>query len=387
MNKDEQIFVIYQRFLQNSATKEELRQLFKFLSEASEQELKQLLTEALGQPDVSVKADENIALLQNVRMKIMHEAESELTPVVTLKPRKRAVWYYAAASVALILSVAGILLLNKKQSSQHANDLLPGSNIAMLSVGANDTLNLQQAKAGSMLKKTAGVVIAKNTHGTITYTAYGTDTLALNQTNAIVTPRGGQYHIRLSDGTEVLLNSESKLEFPVGFTGNERKVVLTGEAYFEVAKNKHKPFIVTTGGQNVQVLGTKFNISNFAEDGGPVTTLTEGSVKVSSQNMMAVLKPGQQSRANTTGITVTDVDADLYSAWKNGEFVFENESLDVIMHKLSRWYNFETDYSKLPQKSLYMKISRQVNLSEVLGMITTTSGIKFRIDERRVTVM
>ncbi|MDT3401948.1 FecR family protein [Mucilaginibacter terrae] len=387
MNKDEQIFVIYQRFLQNSATKEELHKLFQYLDKSSEQELKQLLAEALGQPEIDVEADANFALLQNVRAKIMHEAESEMATVITLQPRKRKAWYYAAASVALVLSIGGLLLLNKKQTTQHTTDLQPGGNMAMLSVGGNDTLNLQTSNLGGFIKKTAGVNIAKTSNGTITYTAYGTDTLALSQINTLITPRGGQYHVRLSDGTEVLLNSESKLEFPVGFTGNERKVTLTGEAYFEVAKNKQKPFIVTTAGQDVQVLGTKFNISNFAEDGGPVTTLTEGSVKVSSHNQTAILKPGQQSRAKVAGITVTDVDADTYSAWKNGEFVFENESLDVIMHKLSRWYNFETDYSKLPQKSLYMKISRQVNLSEVLGMITTTSGIKFRIDERRVSVM
>lgn len=387
MNKDDKIFVIYQRFLQNTATREELGQFFSYVEKSSEQELKQLIAETLDHTNEVIETNNNLELLQNVRMKIMHQAQNEATPVITLKPRKSTLWYYAVASIALVMSVAGFLLLNKKQATQNTNDLLPGGSIAMLTVGGADTLNLQQLKTNGLLKKTAGVIIAKASNGTLTYTAYGTDTVALNQTNTLITPRGGQYHVRLSDGTEVLLNSESKLEFPVGFTGKERRVVLTGEAYFEVAKNKHKPFIVTTAGQNVQVLGTKFNISNFAEDGGPVTTLTEGSVKVSNPLAAAVLKPGQQSHTSAAGITVTNVDAELYSAWKNGEFVFENAPLDVIMHKLSRWYNFETDYSKLPQKSLYMKIGRQVNLSEVLGMITTTSGIKFRIDERRVTVM
>lgn len=387
MTRDNHISIIYQRFLENSATKQELHYFFSYLERSSEQELKQLLAQTLGESGDIVQSDKNLELLQNVRTKLMYEAERDTNKVVNLRSRKRAVWYYAAASIALVVSVAGFLLLNKKQSAKHSNDLLPGGNLAMLTVGGTDTLNLQQSNTTGLLKKTAGVVIAKTNNGTLTYTAYGTDTPALNQVNTLITPRGGQYHVRLSDGTEVLLNSESKLEFPVGFTGKNRHVVLTGEAYFEVAKNKNKPFIVTTAGQDVEVLGTKFNISNYTEDGGPVTTLTEGSVKVSNPLSTAILTPGQQSHVTTAGIKVTDVDTQLYNAWKNGEFVFENTPLDVIMHKLSRWYDFEIDYSKLPPKSLYMKIGKQVNLSEVLGTITTTTGIKFKIDERRVTVM
>ncbi|WP_295772291.1 FecR domain-containing protein [uncultured Mucilaginibacter sp.] len=386
MSNAENIRQVYQRFLQNEATRDELQQLFNLIDKSTEQELKDLLGAAIGDYVNEDAALQHIALLKKVRSRVMHFAGADATPVIELKPRKRTVWY-AAASVALVAGIAGLLLLNKPKPTQHSTDILPGGNIAMLTVGGNDTLDLQNSTAGGIIKKTAGVTISKTSNGTITYTAYGNDTVALNKTNTLITPRGGQYHVRLSDGTEVLLNSESRLEFPVGFTGNERKVVLSGEAYFEVAKNKLKPFIVSTGKQEVEVLGTKFNISNFAEDEGTLTTLNEGSVKVTGAGVTTVLKPGQQSRATEAGITVADVDTDLYSAWKGGEFVFEDASLDLVMHKLSRWYNFETDYSKLPPKKLYMRISRQVNLSEVLGMITTTSGIKFRIDERRVTVM
>ncbi len=386
MKKNEQIADIYQKFLNNVATRQELDQLFRFLNEGGESELKQLLAEALRNANVGDQMIPDQALVKNVRSRIMQYAGLDATPVIPMRSRSRSVWYYAA-SVLVLISVAGVLFLSKQGNKPHATDLKAGGNMAMLSTGGSDTIDLNAAKPGKMIQQSAGVSIAKTGDGIITYTAYGTDTAALARINTLITPCGGQYHVRLSDGTEVVLNACSKLEFPVGFTGNQRVVKLTGEAYFKVAKNKEKPFIVATGGQKVQVLGTQFNISDQPEDGGPVTTLTEGSVKVTSHNATAMLKPGQQSHATAAGITVNDVDADLYSAWKDGDFVFENVSLDIIMYKLSRWYNFEIDHSKLPQKNLYMRISRQVNLSEVLSMITTTSGVKFKIDERRVTVM
>lgn len=387
MNENQNLKDIYTKFLQNKATRYELEQMFELLKDSDEQELKQLVAQALEQNEQYADLNKHHQLLQNVRVNVMNAAGASQAKVVAMQPRSRKMWYMAAASVAVILMVAGVFLINKKQANNSVTDLRPGGNIAMLSLGGSDTLNLQQLKAGSQVKRSVGVVVSKVNNNTVAYTAYGDDTAALNQINTIVTPRGGQYHVQLSDGTEVMLNADSKLEFPVGFTGNQRKVKLTGEAYFAVAKNKAKPFIVTTAGQDVQVLGTKFNISNYAEDGGPVTTLTEGSVKVSSPSASAILKPGQQSHTGVSGISVTDVDTDVYNAWKNGEFVFENTSLDLIMHKLSRWYNFETDYSKLPPKNLYMRISSQVNLSDVLQVITTTSGVKFKIEEGRVVVM
>ncbi len=387
MNEGQSLKDIYAKFLQNKATRHELEQLFELFKDSDEHEIKQLVAQALEQNVQDKNLHQHSVLLQNVRANVMSAAESSQAIVIIMKPRSRKLWYTAAASVAVILMVAGILLFNKKQTGNSVIDLRPGGNMAMLSLGGHDTLNLQQLKNGSKVKRSAGVVVSKINSSTIAYTAYGNDTAALNQMNTIVTPKGGQYHVQLSDGTEVMLNADSKLEFPVGFTGSQRKVKLTGEAYFAVTKNKLKPFIVTTAGQNVQVLGTKFNISNYAEDGGAVTTLTEGSVKVSNPLSAAILKPGQQSHTSASGIQVTEVDPDNYNAWRNGEFVFENAPLDVIMHKLSRWYNFETDYSKLPQKSLYMRISSQVNLSDVLHVITTTSGVKFKIEEGRVVVM
>ncbi len=387
MNGNENLKDIYAKFLQNKATRYELERMFELLKDNDEQELKQLVAQVLEQNEQHADIDKHHQLLQNVRVNVMNAAGASQAKIVALQPRLRKMWYMAAASVAAILIVAGVFFINKKQTSNSVTDLRPGGNIAMLSLGGSDTLNLQQLKTGSKVKRSAGVVVSKVNNNTVAYTAYGNDTAALTQVNTIVTPKGGQYRVQLSDGTEVMLNADSKLEFPVGFTGHQRRVKLTGEAYFAVSKNKAKPFIVSAAGQEVQVLGTKFNISNYTEDSGPVTTLTEGSVKVSTSSAMAILKPGQQSRAVATGISVADVDPDTYNAWRNGEFVFENTPLDVIMHKLSRWYNFEIDYSKLPQKSLYMRISSQVNLSDVLNVITTTSGVKFKIEERRVVVM
>ncbi|MCJ8208988.1 DUF4974 domain-containing protein [Mucilaginibacter sp. RS28] len=384
MNKNNQINNYYQRFLSNTATREEVNALFIFFKEAEDSELKELLRTT----EVNETANDDYReLLQDLKERVLERAFGQEQKVVTLTSRHNKTRYYvAAASATAILSVATIFYARLSKQANVASDLKPGTDRAMLVFDKHDTLRLEGNKSSVLLNK-GSFTISRTKTGTIVYRVNGRDTAELNRQHTLTTPRGGEYHVRLSDGTEVQLNSESELAFTVGFTGHQRKVKLTGEAYFEVAHDKEKPFIVSTPGEEVQVLGTKFNISNYPEDEGPVTTLMQGSVKVTANKATAMLKPGQQSRINNSAIAVTDVDGELFDAWKNGEFVFENTPLSQIMHRLARWYDFDIDYSKLPNKNYYIRISKQVNLSEVLRMITVTSGVKFKIEERRVMVM
>jgi transmembrane sensor len=172
-------------------------------------------------------------------------------------------------------------------------------------------------------------VISKSGNGlTIKNNSKGDATLTANTLNTITIPRGGKYDITLPDGTKVWLNSSSSLIFPSAFTGSERKVTLTGEAYFEVAKNKNMPFKINVNNkQVVEVLGTHFNISAYTDERSITTTLLEGSVKVNYQNKSILIKPGQMAVNNlTTDITVEPADIDEVMAWKNGMFMFNNDN-------------------------------------------------------------
>jgi ferric-dicitrate binding protein FerR (iron transport regulator) len=192
------------------------------------------------------------------------------------------------------------------------------------------------------------------------------------------TPRGGQYQLSLPDGSKVWLNSESSITYPVVFAAQERKVKITGEAYFEVAKDKTKPFRVETNDMQVEVLGTHFNVKAYADEGPTKTSLLEGSVKIDKQ----ILKPGQ---AFTNGrIVPTDVDQDV--AWKNGIFNFNNQNLSQVMKELARWYDLEIAYPDgIPQKEYGGEIGRNLKLNQVLKGLGN-SGVHFELNGRRVTV-
>jgi transmembrane sensor len=362
MNNKEKLSIIYQRFLQNSATRNELEELFTLLNECDEPEIKAGIENELeryAEITINAEAEHQIRI---VRASLLDKINND--NVVPM--RKRRTWLYAAACIAALITISTWFGINKYAKQQ---DMLPGGYSAMLSVDGHTKVNPELWASGKA-QRVGGVIVTKQANGNISFSAKETDTVSLNHINTITTPKGGQYRVTLSDSTVV-----------------KRNVKLKGEAYFEVTKNKHKPFIVSTDGEDVQVLGTKFDITNFEEDEGPITTLIEGSVKVSTPTAFAMLKPGQQSRLNKGAIAVADIDANQFSSWKDGKFDFENASLVFVMHKLSRWYNFDIDYSKLPAHNFYISISRYSKLSDVLHMMTLSSGVKFKIDERRVTIM
>jgi len=207
--------------------------------------------------------------------------------------------------------------------------------------------------------------------------------------NTISTPKGGIYQVNLPDGTKVWLNAASSIKFPTTFAQlSQRKVELEGEAYFEVAKNKKVPFVVSTSGQQVQVLGTHFNISSYSDEGELKTTLLEGSVKVVAANTI-VLKPGQQSnlkRNGSGGLKVSTANIAQVMAWKNGFFHFEKENLHEVMRQLSRWYDIEVIYEVDRHDDEFMgDIPRGIKLSEALKILSF-EGTQFRIEGRKLIV-
>lgn len=311
-----------------------------------------------------------------------------------------------AASVSIIMIAAFLYFKNSKEkdSKSIANleerlgeDIYPGTNKAILTLSDGSQLSLDESKTGTLASQ-GDVEIKKLANGQIIYSA---DTENKNQQkdlyNTISIPRGGKYQLTLPDGSKVWLNALSKLKFPTCFNGDQRLVELEGEAYFEVATffkkgNKHKkmPFIVKTSTQQIEVLGTHFNVNAYKDEIEVKTTLLEGSVKVFSpkSGSSKILKPMQQaSLASGNFIVSNKIDMEEIMAWKNELFYFNNTDLQTIMRQLARWYDVEIDITEMTNKKFNGVLSRNVKLSTVLKMMETTSNLKFKVDERRITML
>lgn len=381
-----QINRLIEKYRQGTADSTEIRELERWY-------------QSIGYKD-SVYPDQE----EMVQQRMLSRLQRRISP-----PRKSGIWSArsvgAAAAVILVLFTAGYFFSTRIRSGNtYANDIRPGSNRATLTLANGKVINLSDAVAGK-LSEESGVSITKTQNGQIVYQVKsavlkpGSSGKGADVFNTIATPRGGQYQVIMPDGTKVWLNSASVLKFPSSFEGAEnRRVELTGEAYFEVAKDKKHTFIVQTNKQVVEVLGTHFNINSYNDEGVTKTTLLEGSVKVSKLNASGnksssgtwtILKPDQQAVLNAQTIEVIPANAEQSVAWKNALFVFDHDNLESIMRKISRWYDVEIVYidEEVKGEVFSGKISRFENVSEVLKKLALTGAAKFKIERRQILVM
>jgi transmembrane sensor len=304
---------------------------------------------------------------------------------------KIAKWIPAAAAV-LILSLAGILYLKRVPEPEvivAKNDIAPGSNKAILILANGQKIVLDHAKNGDIAVE-HDTQIRKDAEGRIVYkTQQGSQVEAdENIKNTISTPSGGQYRLTLSDGSKVWLNAASSITYPVNFHNQSREVQISGEAYFEIIHDG-TPFIVHSKNQQVQVFGTQFNVNTY-EDGPYIkTTLVEGSVGIKTSQSSKLLRPGQQSLVQGHLIKTLQVDTEVETAWKDGDFAFNRRPLKELLREVARWYNIEVDYSEYTDRndSFTGLISRSRKLSAVLKMLEETNSINFRIAGKRLYVM
>jgi transmembrane sensor len=285
------------------------------------------------------------------------------------------------------------------------NDIGPGSNKAVLVLNGGESIRLEGANNG-LLARQSDTRVVKTGDGKIVYTDHpGGASIA--EMNRIETPRGGNYKISLPDGTMIWLNAASTLTFPISFNGRgERRVKLSGEAYFEVSKDRSKPFLVESNGQVIEVLGTHFDVRCYADDHETRTVLLEGSVSLttsrvgpfslnmamagkSAEQNSVVLKPGEMAMNSVGGIRVKKVDVASAVAWKDGELSFRNESVENIMKQISRWYDVEVVFENKSTEHLSLggSISKYEDLSNVLHMLELTGDLKFKLEGRKVTVL
>ncbi|MBC7886647.1 MAG: FecR domain-containing protein [Ferruginibacter sp.] len=266
------------------------------------------------------------------------------------------------------------------------NDAKPGGDKAILTLGDGSTIVLDEEENGTVLLQGNTKVIKLN--GKLNYSDSG---LVTNEIlyNIISTPSGGQFQVELCDGSKVWLNSVSSLRFPTSFSGKERRVEITGEAYFEIAKNKARPFIVSINGAEIQVLGTHFNVMAYNDESLLQATLLEGSVKFVTDGNSAMLKPGQQAQLSPNGRLqmVSGVDLRKVMAWKNGFFIFEGSDFETVAKQLSRWYDVEVIYDRKINDLFYAEIPRNTKLSDVLKALELTGKVRFKINGKKIIVL
>jgi transmembrane sensor len=364
-----------------------------------------------------LSAEEATALKEAMYQQIAANIQLSDTRVI---PIKRKNYNLAAAAVLLTLIGAGsyFWLFNKptgeppttSKAQVKPKDLPPGRDAAVLTLADGKTIILDSA-SGTISQQGSATVI--NVKGQVSYDnsspsippkAGGEAAVVYN---TVTTARGNQYQLILADGSKVWLNSASSLRFPTSFTGNSRDVELDGEGYFEIAKDASKPFHVKTRTQDLEVLGTHFNVNAYSDEDATKTTLLEGKVKVSQSAIVnpesangkrqsakdnefaVVLKPGEQAvLANNSPFTIDhSPDLDQVMAWKNGWFEFDNTDIKTIMRQISRWYDVDIKYeTKINNETYGGRISRSLNLSNILKMLETY-GVHYRLEGKTLSII
>ncbi|PWK77046.1 FecR family protein [Mucilaginibacter oryzae] len=333
--------------------------------------------------------DKEIDLDEDDLVKTLEQVESEL-PQLVRKNKKLTYWpRYVAAAATIILAISIFLFLfNRPQKANqqfatHITPITPGKNGARLILSNGRTIVLNAADKGP-LAADGGSTVSKADEGQLKYVENDKHGNA-NTSNTLITSRGEQYRLLLPDGTKVYLNAGSSLKYPTSFSGAEKRAVeLKGEGYFEVAKDAHHPFIVSSAGQEVEVLGTHFDISSYPDDAKALTTLLEGSVRINDK----LLKPGQQAVVTAHQLKIFDTDAQSAIAWTKGRFHFNGENITGIMRCISRWYNIEVTFKgDMRGKDFAGGFSRYDDVSTILDLLASTNHLHYTIEGRRVTIM
>ncbi|WP_175632486.1 FecR family protein [Pedobacter ghigonis] len=329
------------------------------------------------------------------------ELQNQMNALSSALPlhREKRLWPRLSIAAALAFIVISIGISYYKTNTPPARketatvkNIVPGKTGATLTLANGQKIKLSDAINGEIAKET-GVSITKMQNGELAYqfapTANGS--AKKNSINTLSTARGETYLLILPDKSKVWLNAASSITYSTNLIDKGiRRVQLKGEAYFEVFKDKSHPFVVSTANQEVEVLGTHFNINSYADEPATTTTLLEGSVKVKQGSVSHLLKPDQQAALDKGGkFTLSNVNADDAVAWKDGVFLFEDEPLESIMRRISRWYNLDIEYAKdVDKDKLYSGgVSRYENVSTVLEILESTKNIHLKIEERRIIVM
>ena len=349
-------------------------------------QLEQLFTEDFTDPAFESVADTESMELVYQQIQLRKQA----APVRRIFPYRS--WAIAAAVLLGVAAVSFFAFLYPEQKTAIArtqgglkNDIAaPAYTKAVLILSGGREIMLDTV-AGKQLAIDGNARIIQTGDGQLTYqTDPSLQANGAAHMNTLIVPKGSRpLQLILTDGTTVWLNAASSLTYPVAFTGHERKVQMTGEAYYEVAKDAARKFIVSANGVETEVLGTHFNINAYADEGQQKISLLEGAVRVSTGGQLIALKPGQQARIAATGKpeTLSDIDTEEITAWKDGYFDFRSTDIKTVMRQLSRWYNAEIEYNgKITDNHFSGIINRNNNISQVLKMLQSTGSVGFKVE-------
>ncbi|NSL88377.1 FecR family protein [Chitinophaga sp. Mgbs1] len=382
------------QYLANRISREELALLLEKAEREEDMEALTAVLQARWDAAAIAAGEETADRNWDEKFAAMIAATPELPRRRYFRPAARLA---AAAGLALLLGIGSYFIFLKKSPEAPASisinrnyDRLPGTNGGVLILANGEQIQLDSAGNGVLAVQGSTKVI--NRQGRITYSnASGEDATRLF--NTITTPRSKQFQLVLADGTRVWLNAASSVRFPAAFSHEERRVEVTGEAYFEVAAVSHKgrkvPFTVHVSNMDIQVLGTHFNVNAYTDENSVNTTLLEGSVLIAKGNSRQLLKPGERAQLDPSDkLTIyKNVDTEAVTAWKNGYFSFDQTDLPAVMRQISRWYDVDIKYEgPVPDRRFGGEISRNTKVSEVLKILEE-SKIHFRIEEKRIVVL
>jgi transmembrane sensor len=423
--KVNRITSLIEKFLEERLSPEEEGELKEWLAEAEHNDsfFQQITDKNVLREKLKIYASTDSEAIWQKTLQKINEAKLEGAKLLDLYPEKKSFRIpfgkmAAAASVILLISAGTWYYYSQSSQNKTAktdnnksgitSQIVPGSNKAMLTLGDGSTLVLTSLQNGNVADQ--GQAQITKTDGRLIYNRKPDAKASIGQDlyNTVTTPRGGEYQITLPDGSKVWLNAASSLRFPIAFAGNERIVELTGEAYFEVnpqeqnTKNKDvanrkgkiakTPFIVKintpAGNKNeVEVLGTHFNVMAYSEEGTIKTTLIEGKVKVTSGNNFQTIKPGEQAKLKEGNIMVQDVDAEDVVGWTSGFIPVGGPDIEYTLRQISRWYDVNIKYEgKKPDGSFEGKLPRAATIENIIKLLNA-NNIKARLNEKDRTII
>jgi ferric-dicitrate binding protein FerR (iron transport regulator) len=337
--------------------------------------------------------DEKEMMRQLLEARIMNQLdETTKKPVSYLRPRLK--WWAAASIILLLAASAYFRFFTKQPASKQVAQITsvdvkpPQSNKAMITLSNGQRLYLDSIGNGTLAIQ-GNVKLVKLANGKIFYQYNSTDATEKIGSNTLSNPKGSKViNTTLLDGTRIWLDAGSSLTYPVSFVGKERKVAVTGEAYFEVAHQASQPFIVMNDSMEVAVLGTNFNVNTFKDDGNGIkVTLLDGSVKVIDGHISRLLKPGQQAVVANNVSVLDNVDLDEVMAWKNGYFQFDDASLQTVLKQVARWYDVAVVYEGKNQPRQFAgAMQRDLSLSQLLKILEK-NNVHFKIKEKTIEIM
>jgi ferric-dicitrate binding protein FerR (iron transport regulator) len=386
---------LFKRYLNNQCSISEVKELLRYFNvPENEMRLRALITESLEIMDDGDDANHWSPAIDETFIVLKKQLDAEKGKLV---PIVRRTWFRVAAAAVFLVGGFALYysvhqhqqqgLVKADRSKQEGG---ASNNKAILTLSDGSTISLETAEKGKLTQE-GNTEISKPIEGQLLYNSLNEKPTEV-VFNSIVTPRGGQYQLTLSDGSKVWLNAASSLRFPASFTGKERKVALTGEAYFEVAKNASMPFKVSVPGKaEVEVLGTHFNVNAYSDEAAMNTTLLEGSVKVivPATRESRIIVPGEQAQLHGDGQINVDKNANMERAmaWKNGTFNFSNEDFEMVFRQLSRWYDVDVVIKgQLPKRHFTGEIPRSLELPEVLKLLEK-NNVSCKLEGKKLIVL